>query len=103
MAPIYIGIDWSETKHDVCILNIHGAILQEFVIEQTPAGCTLLAVEIAHYQIDPTCCFIAIETTIIHCLAFLFHESTSSSFCRPTSSPAAAAVLPPTITPTTLT
>jgi transposase len=71
MDPIYIGIDWSETKHDVCILNQHGAILQEFVIEQTPAGCALLAEEIAHYQIEPACCFIAIETNYHLLLDFL--------------------------------
>ena len=38
MESIYIGIDWSEDKHDVCFLNKQGATLQEFVIEQSAAG-----------------------------------------------------------------
>ena len=71
MDPIYIGIDWSETKHDVCILNQHGAILQEFVIEQTPAGCILLAQQIEQYQTEPALCFIAIETNYHLLLDFL--------------------------------
>jgi hypothetical protein len=31
MDTLYIGIDWSEAKHDVCILNQAGAILKEFI------------------------------------------------------------------------
>lgn len=47
MNPLYIGIDWSEEKHDVCILNDDGAILKEFTIPQTPKGHTILEREIA--------------------------------------------------------
>jgi len=35
---VYIGIDWSESKHDVAYMNEKGAILALGVIEHTLAG-----------------------------------------------------------------
>ena len=46
MNTLYIGIDWSKAKHDVCILNSEGAILKEFTIAQTSQGHDRLAREI---------------------------------------------------------
>src|SRR5712691_736967 len=36
--PVYIGIDWSQTKHDVCILNEAGAPLARVVVAHSPQG-----------------------------------------------------------------
>ena len=36
--PIYIGIDWSENKHDVVFLNEAGAIVAQLTMSHTPAG-----------------------------------------------------------------
>ena len=71
MESLYIGIDWSEAKHDVCFLNKQGAILQEFVIEQSAAGYAQLLQKISQYQVEPTACFIAIETAYNLLLDFL--------------------------------
>ncbi len=35
---LYIGIDWSQNKHDVCFLNPIGFGQFYFVIEQPPTG-----------------------------------------------------------------
>ena len=35
---VYIGIDWSEKKHDLCFLNEVGEVLQTLKIDQTPIG-----------------------------------------------------------------
>lgn len=62
MEPLYIGIDWSEAKHDVCLLNRQGAILQEFIIEQSATGYAKLLQKLSQFQVEPAACFIAIET-----------------------------------------
>ena len=35
---VYIGIDWSQNKHDLCFLNQAGAHLAQLIIPHTPAG-----------------------------------------------------------------
>jgi transposase len=35
---VYIGIDWSEKKHDVAFMNSEGAVIAQMVIEHSPAG-----------------------------------------------------------------
>lgn len=62
METLHIGIDWSEEKHDVCLINERGAILAEFVIEQTPDGYQQLCQEIDRFGIAPPHCQIALET-----------------------------------------
>ena len=63
MDTLYIGIDWSESKHDVCILNHAGAILKEFQISQTTAGHKRLAQEIEAFNREPHQCLIGLETS----------------------------------------
>ena len=35
---VYIGIDWSEKKHNVCWLNAAGAVIREGIIPHSPEG-----------------------------------------------------------------
>jgi hypothetical protein len=49
MMRIYIGIDWSEQKHDVTLLNEQGAILGQLTMAHTPEG--LLKLEEARQQV----------------------------------------------------
>ena len=44
---IYIGIDWSEKHHNVCILNEAGARLNRFQVPHTLAGFQRLAQQLA--------------------------------------------------------
>ena len=32
---LYVGIDWATQTHQVCVMDAHGAILREFVVEHT--------------------------------------------------------------------
>ena len=34
----FIGIDWADTKHDICALSVKGEILKEFIIPDTTSG-----------------------------------------------------------------
>ena len=34
----YLGIDWATEKHDPCLLDESGAIVQQLTIEQSNAG-----------------------------------------------------------------
>jgi hypothetical protein len=36
---VYIGFDWSQAKHDVCMLNEAGAAVAQFVMPHTAEGC----------------------------------------------------------------
>jgi transposase len=71
MEKIYIGIDWSESKHDVCLLNGEGVILAEFIIEQSQKGYEKLAQSIAEVQAQTSRCFVAIETAHNALIEFL--------------------------------
>jgi transposase len=63
MKTLYVGIDWSESKHDVCLLNEAGAILKEFVISQSAAGHKKLAEEIKAFGIPSESCLVGLETS----------------------------------------
>jgi activator of 2-hydroxyglutaryl-CoA dehydratase len=39
---VYIGIDWSEKKQDVVLMNDQGAVISQMVIEHTQAGFSKL-------------------------------------------------------------
>jgi transposase len=74
MKKIYIGIDWSEAKHDVCLLNQEGVILAEFIMEQSQAGYEQLKQRIAKVQQQANDCFVAIETAHNPLLEFLLEQ-----------------------------
>lgn len=58
----YIGIDWSEKHHNVCILNKAGACLNRFQISHTLDGFQRLEELLARANSDVSACMIAIET-----------------------------------------
>ncbi len=39
---VYIGIDWSEKKHDVVLMNDQGAVITQLVMEHTRDGFSKL-------------------------------------------------------------
>lgn len=59
---IYIGIDWSETHHDVCILQENGSRLSAFQIEHSPDGFAQLAQEIEKLGLPAEENLVALET-----------------------------------------
>ena len=59
---IYIGIDWSEQKHDVTFLNESGVIINQFTIAQTGSGLLKLEEHRQHLGQSRKKCLVALET-----------------------------------------
>jgi transposase len=59
---VYIGIDWSEQKHDLCILNESGAVLKAWQITHTQSGFAEIPSAIRELGLEPQDCYIGIET-----------------------------------------
>ena len=59
---LYIGIDWSSKKHDICFMNNRGGVIQQIEIEHKQSG--LLAFEKARQAIGvpQADCYVGIET-----------------------------------------
>lgn len=58
----YIGIDWSEKHHNICILNGAGASLSRFQVPHTQAGFQRLEQHLAKVNAVAADCLVAIET-----------------------------------------
>ena len=58
----YIGIDWSEKHHNVCILNEAGACLNRFQVPHTQTGFLRLEHQLARVNEVAAECLVAIET-----------------------------------------
>lgn len=69
---LYIGIDWSRTKHDICFQNLEGSPLAKFQIPHSSEGFALLVERIRGFGADPEDCFIAIECSYTLLIDFLW-------------------------------
>jgi transposase len=58
----YVGIDWSEKHHNVCILNRAGASLSRFEVPHTQAGFQRLEERLVKANEVAADCLVAIET-----------------------------------------
>jgi transposase len=58
----YIGIDWSEKHHNVCVLNEAGACLARFQVPHTQAGFQRLEGRLVKVNEVAADCLVAIET-----------------------------------------
>lgn len=81
----YVGIDWSEEKHDVTFLNAAGVIISQFVMAHTPDG--LLKLEEARrrlgYSRDE--CLVAVETAHHLIIDFLWDRGYQHVYVIPPS------------------
>jgi transposase len=59
---VFVGIDWSEKWHDVCLVDESGRVLGRRRVEDSPAGLTVLQSLIAEHAEDPAEVVIGIET-----------------------------------------
>jgi len=59
---VYLGIDWSEKKHNVCWLNEAGAVIQELVVPHTPEGFLQLSSVCQQLQVAAGEAVIGLET-----------------------------------------
>ncbi|MDQ6859172.1 MAG: IS110 family transposase [Chloroflexota bacterium] len=59
---IFVGIDWAEEHHDVCIVDVQGVVLWRHRIGHDPAGVRSLREATAALEPDPAQVMIGIET-----------------------------------------
>lgn len=59
---IYVGIDWAENQHDVCILDRDGQLLDGLRVEEGIEGVGRLHTAVAEYAPDPGDVVVGLET-----------------------------------------
>ena len=82
---IFVGIDWSEQKHDVTFLNKAGAIISQLTIPHTPDG--LMKLESARQRLGPSreSCLVALETAHHLVVDFLWSHGYEQVYVIPPS------------------
>ena len=81
--PVYIGIDWSENKHDIVMMNKRRAVLSQFVIEHSAEGFMQLAKAVADLQQPPDECEFALETAHNLLIDFLWSQGFNQVYVVP--------------------
>lgn len=70
----YIGIDWSENKHDASFLNEAGALLAHIVIPHTPEGFLQLEKTRKRLGVKAADCIVGLETAHNILIDFLWDQ-----------------------------
>ena len=83
--PVYIGIDWSENKHDVVFLNEAGAILAQLSMSHTPEGLLNLEKTRLYAGIELEDCWVALETAHNLVIDFLWSRGYAHIYVIPPS------------------
>ena len=81
----YIGIDWSEQKHDVVFLNEAGAILGQLTMSHTPQGLQNLEKTRRYLGVSRDECLIALETAHNLVIDFLWAQGYQQLYVIPPS------------------
>jgi transposase len=81
--PVYIGIDWSQTKHDVCILNEAGAPIARQVLAHSPEGFQKLDAQRQQLGLAASECQVGIETAHTLLIDFLWGHGYQQVFVIP--------------------
>ena len=81
--PVYIGIDWSQTKHDVCILNEAGAPIARQVLAHSPEGFGKLEAQRQQLGLSAGACQVGIETAHNLLIDFLWGHGYQQVFVIP--------------------
>jgi transposase len=71
---LYLGIDWSEDHHNVCILNEAGARVSQIEFEHSLAGFERMEAERRKLQVPVQECPVAIETSYNLIVDFLLEH-----------------------------
>jgi hypothetical protein len=59
---VYIGIDWSENKYDICFMNLAGASIAELTIPASTDGFLQLDARRRAAGVPPEACLVGLET-----------------------------------------
>lgn len=82
---VYIGIDWSENKHDIVFMNPAGAVIAELTIEHTPEGFLKLDAARARLGVTPATSVVGLETAHNLIIDFLWSQQYQQVYVIPPS------------------
>jgi transposase len=77
---IYIGIDWSEAKHDVVFLNEAGAIIGQLTMAHTLEGLHNFEKTRQYLGVSREACWVALETAHNLVIDFLWEQGYSQVY-----------------------
>ena len=80
---VYLGIDWSQSKHDLCLLNEAGAVLAELTIPHQPDGFAQLDSLRRTAGVLPSDCWVGLETAHNLVIDWLWAHDYSQVFVIP--------------------
>jgi len=82
---VYIGIDWSQNKHDLCFLNQAGACLAQIVIPHSQSGFWQIEEIRQKLGIAKEDCLVGLETAHNILIDFLWDQGYEQVFVLPPS------------------
>jgi transposase len=82
---VFIGIDWSSTKHDVCVLNKDGTLLATLVLPHSADGLLKLETLRNQLSVAPSECLVGIETAHSLVIDFLWARAYTHIYVIPPS------------------
>jgi transposase len=81
---VYIGIDWSEKKHQVHFMNEAGSGLAQLEVAQTPEGYRAFVEKCQQLQLSPSEAIIGLETAHTLFIDFLWDHHFEQVYVLPT-------------------
>jgi transposase len=82
---VYTGIDWSENKHDVVVMNQAGAEIAQLTIPHTPEGFLKLDAARVALGVAPQDCVVGLETAHNLLIDFLWSRQYDQVYVIPPS------------------
>jgi hypothetical protein len=80
---VYLGIDWSQSKHDLCWLNETGAVVAELTIPHQPDGFEQLDAVRRKMGLAAGECWVGLETAHNLAIDFLWARGYHQVFVIP--------------------
>lgn len=80
---VYIGIDWSENKHDIVVLNEAGAAIVRQTISHTPEGFLELEATCEQLGVAADSCLFGLETAHNLVIDFLWSRNHTNVYVIP--------------------
>jgi len=82
---VYIGIDWSESKHDIVIMNEAGAAIARQTVPHSSEGFLKLEDMCQNLEVSPADCLFGLETAHNMVIDFLWSRSYTNVYVIPPS------------------
>ena len=81
--PVYLGIDWSQAKHDAAFLNEAGAVVAQLTLSHRPEGFLQLDTTRQQLGVEAPECLVGLETAHNLLVDFLWIGTTRRLYVLP--------------------